>query len=597
MATVPLSGTNIRLLTGVPFNNDYKNTRWFDDKNSQTNYFLGKPTTYVQSDHNFQRIEGRTFIRVNKSIDSLWGTNYVMFQNTDYNSKWFYGFVTKLEYQNKNVTDVHFEIDVFQTWKFDMDFKPSFTIREHTNLWNSDGTPALNTIDEGLDYGKEYDTVSVINYKPYDNLLFLVIVSKEVMHNSASVKEKTITPVMNGMPQPLSYYVHPFKQDGSALTLSIGGESRTLTPVTDTLKGIFSLDPSVNNVVSIYVTEHIGRWVDYNGSNVNFDSGSFEAAQIADNANEHVNTIYVKEMPEYDSITENLGDKYKDFTIGTESKLLMYPYTVTILDDFKGNRIELKNEYIKDMNLVIRTKGSLGPSNKIAYSVDNYRTSSIVDFNAKLQLALEHSVINNSPNDVSILSDYLAAYLQGNRNTIENQKSSIMWNATMGSLTGGMVGMAQSTHFKSGANPYGVAAAGLEVVKGVGDGVIQMQGLQAKQRDIDNTPAQLVKMGGNAAFDFGNNYTGLFVIKKQITSEYRNILTNFFGMFGYKVNKVKVPNMHTRMKWNYVQTSNCNILGNMNNEDLTELKSVFDNGITLWHDDDVGNYARPNEVI
>jgi hypothetical protein len=66
MATVPLTGTNIRLLTGVPFSNDYKNTRWFDTREAQSNYFLAKPTTYVNSQHTFQRIEGRNFVRVKK---------------------------------------------------------------------------------------------------------------------------------------------------------------------------------------------------------------------------------------------------------------------------------------------------------------------------------------------------------------------------------------------------------------------------------------------------------------------------------------------------------------------------------------------------
>src|SRR6185312_11723432 len=157
MATVPLSGTNIRLLSGVPFSNDYKNTRWFDTKSEQTNYFTSKPLKHSMTEANFQRIEGFNFIAVNKSIDDLWGTNYIMFQNSQYNAKWFYGFVTKLEYVQKNRTNVHFQIDVFQTWKFEMNFKPSFVIREHCPLWNKDGSPIINTVDEGLNYGSEYD--------------------------------------------------------------------------------------------------------------------------------------------------------------------------------------------------------------------------------------------------------------------------------------------------------------------------------------------------------------------------------------------------------------------------------------------------------
>jgi hypothetical protein len=199
MATVPLSGTDIRLLSGIPFSNDYKNTRWFDTVTDQTNYFLSKSVVQVIAESTFQRIDGYNFISVSNNIDDLWGTNYVMFRNTSYNSKWFYGFVTKLEYKNKNTTYVHFEIDVFQTWKFEMDFKPSYVIREHCQLWNTDGSPVLNTIDEGIHYGTEYDTVKIDNYLPYPNIYFLVIVSKTALHLTST----PITPVLNGSPQPL----------------------------------------------------------------------------------------------------------------------------------------------------------------------------------------------------------------------------------------------------------------------------------------------------------------------------------------------------------------------------------------------------------
>jgi hypothetical protein len=68
-------------------------------------------------------------------------------------------------------------------------------------------------------------------------------------------------------------------------------------------------------------------------------------------------------------------------------------------------------------------------------------------------------------------------------------------------------------------------------------------------------------------------------------------------MYGYKVNEVKTPNFHTRQNFNYIQTASCNIQGNFNNEDLNELKTIFDSGITLWHTDDIGNYSLDNEVI
>jgi len=71
MATVPLSGTNIRFISGVPFSNDYKHTRWFDNQTQQTTYFNNKFVVHEMLKANFQRIEGRTFVSVNKSIDKL----------------------------------------------------------------------------------------------------------------------------------------------------------------------------------------------------------------------------------------------------------------------------------------------------------------------------------------------------------------------------------------------------------------------------------------------------------------------------------------------------------------------------------------------
>jgi hypothetical protein len=212
MATVPLSGTNIRLLSGVPFSNDFKHSRWFDTSTAQEDYFLGKTVVHSMTENTFQKIEGRNFISVNQNIDALWGVNYVMFQNSAYNVKWFYGFVTKLEYKNKTTTYVHFEIDVLQTWMFTMNFKPSYVVREHCPLWETDGSPVINTVDEGLNYGTNYETVNVLNWKPYNDILFMVIVMKETAHLSGTqVPQASI----NAVPQPLCYYVHPFRKDGT----------------------------------------------------------------------------------------------------------------------------------------------------------------------------------------------------------------------------------------------------------------------------------------------------------------------------------------------------------------------------------------------
>lgn len=315
MATVPLSGTNIRLLSGVPFSNDYKHTRWFDSLSQQTSYFLGKTVIHSMSEANYQRIEGKTFIRVNKSIDELWSTNYLMFQNAQYNTDWFYAFVTNLEYVQKGATNVHFEIDVFQTWKFDMNFKSSYVVREHCRLWNTDGTPVINTVDEGLNYGTDYEIVEATQYNPYGGIYFLVIVAKSTLHTfDGDPSFNYIHASLNGTPQPLSYYIHPFYIDFNfAIGATIDGTYTALNSIESLLTNIYSQTSAVNNIVSMYITQHIGVDVGYDSDNVAviLSPNDFEVVNVASAGT--ISTIYVKEKAAYSNSEINCGNKYSGF--------------------------------------------------------------------------------------------------------------------------------------------------------------------------------------------------------------------------------------------------------------------------------------------
>lgn len=608
MATVPLSGTNIRLLSGVPFGNDYVNTRWFDSIIEQTAYFTGKPLIHNMTQATFQRDNIQTYVKTNASIDSLRSVNYLMFQNAQYNNKWFYAFVTNLEYKNESVTYVHFQIDVFQTWRFDMAFEPSYVVREHRPLWNADGSPVINTRDEGLDYGSVYETMKIENYIPFDDVFFMVIVAKQVMHVGNDLG-KTIT-VNNGSPQPLSFYVVPFKLNGTQPNVTIDGTPQTISSIAVVLNAMYTQTTAVNNVVSIYITEHIGYTPSYTNNTMDFQMSNFAPVNIQQpDTGVNVVALYCESLPNYSSKTTSLGDKYSGYEMPVESKLLMHPYTVTILDDFKGNRVELKNEYIDGQTLAITVRGSLGTSNKVSYAVVNYLTKYITDTNLKNIVSLEHSLINNSSNDVPIITDYLSAYLQGNKNQLENQKNSILFNGAMNAISGasgmigGAVGGASAGATRGGLG--GSIAGGIAgmvggtggLIQGIGNTQLQLQSLNAKQKDINNMPPQMTKMGSNTYFDYGNDYAGIYVIKKQITAEHRKKLSDYFNMYGYKTDEVKPPNFHTRQNWNYVHTLNCNIKGNFNNEDINELKAIFDSGVTLWHTDEVGNYGLTNGVL
>ena len=88
--------SKIILCNNVPLDNTYQHTIYFANANAQTNYFLSKAKATLQ-EQTYQRvIKGK--MRVQRTADSIYDCNYLMFQNTTYGSKWFYAFITGIEY-------------------------------------------------------------------------------------------------------------------------------------------------------------------------------------------------------------------------------------------------------------------------------------------------------------------------------------------------------------------------------------------------------------------------------------------------------------------------------------------------------------------
>ena len=139
--------TTIRLLKDVPLDNTYRNTIYFAYVENQTSYFSGK-TKYTFAAQSYQRVQKGT-LRIGRKADDLYDCNYLMFQNTAYGNKWFYAFVTGIEYVNNETSEVSFEIDVMQTWHFDYDVKMSFVERE-MSLTDNIGD---NLVPENLEIG------------------------------------------------------------------------------------------------------------------------------------------------------------------------------------------------------------------------------------------------------------------------------------------------------------------------------------------------------------------------------------------------------------------------------------------------------------
>jgi hypothetical protein len=156
-------GTTVRLLAGVDLHRDLSNTMDWDTQAEQTAFFVSKTAGgLVSTDFTYQRENGQ--IRFPANVEALHEVNYLMFQNTNYSSKWYYGFIDSVEYQSPASSLVKFTLDPWQTYFFDLDWKTCLIEREHV----TNDAIGAHIIPENLDVGdlvvNEEDDVDGLNY-------------------------------------------------------------------------------------------------------------------------------------------------------------------------------------------------------------------------------------------------------------------------------------------------------------------------------------------------------------------------------------------------------------------------------------------------
>lgn len=88
-------------------------------------------------------------IRSGLPMSRLYTTAYIRFRNTSYENKWFYAFVTSIDYANNGLVEISFEIDVVMTWMGTFELGECFVERAHVR---NDAIGA-NIADEGIAIG------------------------------------------------------------------------------------------------------------------------------------------------------------------------------------------------------------------------------------------------------------------------------------------------------------------------------------------------------------------------------------------------------------------------------------------------------------
>lgn len=123
--------TQIRLLSNIPLDNTYKDTIHFAYDADRETYFISH-TKHTYTNQMYQRVN-KGKLRLKELSDNIYDCNYMMFKNANYINKWFYAFITSIDYINNEVCEINYEIDVMQTWFKKSMMLPCYVEREHSD--------------------------------------------------------------------------------------------------------------------------------------------------------------------------------------------------------------------------------------------------------------------------------------------------------------------------------------------------------------------------------------------------------------------------------------------------------------------------------
>ena len=106
------------------------------------------------------------------------------------------------------------------------------------------------------------------------------------------------------------------------------------------------------------------------------------------------------------------------------------------------------------------------------------------------------------------------------------------------------------------------------------------------------------KVDSEKKYDYDKNE----IVKKEIgelEKEFAKIIDDYFDMFGYKVNKMEIPNLHTRVNWNYLKLISPNVESeDVPEKDMNTYKQMLTNGITFWHNPNTfRDYSQNNSNV
>lgn len=546
----------VRILTGIPWSSDYRDTRFFSTIEEQEAYFMAKSSAYDAGNCSYTHgIRGKVACGAN--IETLWDCNYLMYQNETMGNKWFYAFIDSLEMKAAATTYVYFHIDEIQTWMFEAFPEQAFIERRHF-----DKTDTVYSAEENIGTGWGYETVreELVDYSSYEEMATLVISSVSLTHDPGTYDDPTIVgaggSVIHGLPSGCDYYV---------MGAGYAGINECMDYIKDypwVSRGIISctiIPEEIVNSLQVF--------------SVSMLNGGPTIGKVGAN--------YGKVSPS-SVFSKNI---LKLFPAVDEPKLLMYPFAYVELSCYTGQTIIIKPQLTSNGLLNISRVSALQPQPQIKYFPTNYGV--LGDYYDNAITVADFPVC--PVQDVSYLTtlNKTAELAQISSSQLQFNTQNSVFSSGVNGLTGVINAVA------SGNISGGISSAfnsGMSAWSAYGNQEFGKQKIELDLKYADTQVPGIIGNVGGTGFNYVTGQAGLHVRWKMIDKPHRDIIQDYFRLRGYACKRVETVNPNLMTRFDYVKTQDCHVKGSIPNSSAKVIESVYDTGITFWHDDNIGNY-------
>ena len=277
-------------------------------------------------------------------------------------------------------------------------------------------------------------------------------------------------------------------------------------------------------------------------------------------------------------IDQSFNTEYGSFTFDDytpkNNKLYSAPYCYLTINDNKGNEVAYNLEDFTDgKNVSFTESGDVSVNPSILIYPKNYK--GILE-------NLHHSfTLDNFPQS-SFNTDAYKLWLNKNAHTLGTNVLDGAINLAAGiALTAATNGIGLFT------GGYNLMSRGAKTINDtVGSSISASH--EANRVTVGNTSSNLLT-------GLNKNYVNACI--KHIRYDDARAIDEYFTMFGYQTNKVKIPNISSRPYFNYVQTIDVNIIGKIPADDMQQIKTMFNSGVTFWKSTaTVGDYNVKNNA-